>query len=126
MLKMKLFISEEIKAGAMLNSQKLRHNFEQVVQKVKQAQVIFSLFQKGMGRLKFDQILNFTTREVQQFFSQMPLIKSELKRFANEENTVILQADSATRAKQITQNLVDYGVDLPIVKSDQILIKKLK
>ena len=123
---MKLFISEEIKAGAMLNSQKLRHNFEQVVQKVKQAQVIFSLFQKGMGRLKFDQILNFTTREVQQFFSQMPLIKSELKRFANEENTVILQADSATRAKQITQNLVDYGVDLPIVKSDQILIKKLK
>lgn len=79
-----------------------------------------------MGRLKFDQILNFTTREVQQFFSQMPLIKSELKRFANEENTVILQADSATRAKQITQNLVDYGVDLPIVKSDQVLVKKLK
>ena len=75
-----------------------------------------------MGRLKFDQILNFTTREVQQFFSQMPLIKSELKRFANEENTVILQADSATRSKQITQNLVFYCVDLPIFKSDEILI----
>lgn len=79
-----------------------------------------------MGRLKFDQILNFTTREVQQFFSQMPLIKSELTRFANEGNTVVLQADSATRAKQIAQNLVDYGVDLPVVKPDQILAKKLK
>ena len=57
------FISEEIKSGAMLNSQKLRHNFERVIQRAKQAQVLFSLFQKGMGRLKFEQILNFTTRE---------------------------------------------------------------
>ncbi len=118
------FISEEIKAGAMLNSQKLRHSFERVVQKSKQAQILFSLFQKGMGRLKFDQILNFTTREVQQFFSQMPLIKSELTRFSNEENTVILQADSETRAKQIAQNLVDYGVDIPVVKADQLLSNK--
>ena len=118
------FISEEIKAGAMLNSQKLRHSFERVVQKSKQAQILFSLFQKGMGRLKFDQILNFTTREVQQFFSQMPLIKSELIRFSNEENTVILQADSETRAKQIAQNLVDYGVDIPVVKADQLLSNK--
>ena len=118
------FISEEIKAGAMLNSQKLRHSFERVVQKSKQAQMLFSLFQKGMGRLKFDQILNFTTREVQQFFSQMPLIKSELTRFSNEENTVILQADSETRAKQIAQNLVDYGVDIPVVKADQLLSNK--
>lgn len=118
------FISEEIKAGAMLNSQKLRHSFERVVQKSKQAQMLFSLFQKGMGRLKFDQILNFTTREVQQFFSQMPLIKSELTRFSNEGNTVILQADSETRAKQIAQNLVDYGVDIPVVKADQLLSNK--
>ena len=118
------FISEEIKAGAMLNSQKLRHSFERVVQKSKQAQILFSLFQKGMGRLKFDQILNFTTREVQQFFSQMPLIKSELTRFSNEGNTVILQADSETRAKQIAQNLVDYGVDIPVVKADQLLSNK--
>lgn len=118
------FISEEIKAGAMLNSQKLRHSFERVVQKSKQAQILFSLFQKGMGRLKFDQILNFTTREVQQFFSQMPLIKSELTRFSNEENTVILQANSETRAKQIAQNLVDYGVDIPVVKADQLLSNK--
>ena len=118
------FISEEIKAGAMLNSQKLRHSFERVVQKSKQAQMLFSLFQKGMGRLKFDQILNFTTREVQQFFSQMPLIKSELTGFSNEGNTVILQADSETRAKQIAQNLVDYGVDIPVVKADQLLLNK--
>ncbi len=108
----------------MLNSQKLRHSFERVVQKSKQAQILFSLFQKGMGRLKFDQILNFTTREVQQFFSQMPLIKSELTRFSNEGNTVILQADSETRAKQIAQNLVDYGVDIPVVKADQLLSNK--
>lgn len=40
------------------------------------------------------------------------------------KSTVILQADSETRAKQIAQNLVDYGVDIPIVKSDQIIENK--
>ncbi|WP_297816065.1 transcription-repair coupling factor [uncultured Lactobacillus sp.] len=114
------FISEEIKAGAMLDSQKLRNNFTHQLKKAKQSRLYFSLFQKGMGRLKFDQLLNFTTREVEQFFSQMPLIKTELKRFHTQKQTVVLQADSKIRAQQIQQNLVDYGIDVPVVSDDQI------
>ena len=114
------FISEEIKAGAMLDSQKLRSNFTNVLRKSKQNRLYFSLFQKGMGRLKFDQLLNFTSREVEQFFSQMPLIKTEVKRFHTQKQTVVIQADSKLRSQQIQQNFVDYGLDIPIVSADQI------
>ena len=62
--------------------------------------------------------------DMNNIIGQMPLIKSELTRFSNEGNTVILQADSETRAKQIAQNLVDYGVDIPVVKADQLLSNK--
>ena len=114
------FISEEIKAGAMLNSQSLRMDFGKVAKKAKQAKVLFSLFQKGMGRLKFDQITNFNTRQAEQFFSQMPLIKSELTSFHKEKQTVVLQADTEERARQIDQNLTDYGLDVPIVDQENI------
>lgn len=114
------FISEEIKTGAMLNSQKLRLTFANVIKKAKQKQIYFSLFQKGLGRMKLDQMVNFTTREPEHFFSQMPLIKTELTSFAKEKQTVVLQADNETRAQQIQQNLVDYGLDVPIFARDEI------
>ena len=114
------FISQEIKLGGMLNSQSLRLDFDKVTRKIKQPQVLFSLFQKGTGRMKFDQLLNFVSREPEQFFSQMPLIKSELTSFAKEKNTVILQADNEQRSHEIQQNLVDYGLDVPIVDNDHI------
>ncbi|MBP2057283.1 transcription-repair coupling factor (superfamily II helicase) [Lactobacillus colini] len=115
------FISEEVKAGAMLNSQSLRTDFIKVTKKAKQNQILFSLFQKGMGRLKLSQIINFNTRQPEQFFSQMPLIKSELTSFHKEKQTVVLQADNEERARQINQNLTDYGMDIPIVAKDNIV-----
>ena len=115
------FISEEIKAGAMLDSQNLRMDFSKVTKKAKQSMILLSLFQKGMGRLKLDQINNFTTRQSEQFFSQMPLIKSELISFHKENQTVVLQADNKERARQIDQNLTDYGLDIPIVSPENIV-----
>lgn len=116
------FISDEIKAGAMLNSQLLRSDFKKITKKAGQAQILFSLFQKGMGRLKLDQIVNFNTRQAEQFFSQMPLIKAELTSFHQDKQTVVLQADNQERARQINQNLADYGLDIPIIDKENIAL----
>lgn len=114
------FISEEIRAGAMLNNQNLRLDFSKVTKKAKQAKILFSLFQKGTGRIKLNQIANFNTRQAEQFFSQMPLLKTELTSFHKENQTVVLQADNEERARQIDQNLTDYGMDVPIVDQANI------
>ncbi|QNQ81796.1 transcription-repair coupling factor [Lactobacillus sp. PV012] len=115
------FLKEEVAAGAMLARQKLRLDFKKVLNHAKQVRVYFSIFQKGLGRLKLDQLANITTRQPQQFFSQMPLIKSELTSFHKEKQTVILQADSKQRAREINQTMIDYGLDIPIVAKDKIL-----
>lgn len=120
------FISQEIKKGQMLDSQKLRKNFAKTIKNFKQNEVFISLFQKGMGRLKFDQLVNVTSREPLQFFSQMPLIKSELKAFKKSKQTVVLQADSKIRAQQMLQILNDYDIDVPIVSKDKIKPKSIQ
>lgn len=53
-----------------------------------------------MGRLKLDQICDYKTQIPQQYFSQMPLIKTEIERYQLQEQTVVIQADNEERAKK--------------------------
>ena len=115
------FISDELKTGAMLPGQKLRADFDKVLSQDKHHRIYFSLFQRSMGRLRLGQMLNWQTREPEQFFSQMPLIKSELESYKKSGQTVILQADNNKRARQIDQTMVDFGLSLPIVGEDEII-----
>ncbi len=116
------FISDELKTGAMLPGQKLRADFDKVLSQDKHHRIYFSLFQRSMGRLRLGQMLNWQTREPEQFFSQMPLIKSELESYKKSGQTVILQADNDKRARQIDQTMVDFGLSLPIVGEDEIIV----
>lgn len=120
------FISDEIKAGLMLNSQKLRLNLTTVLRQSKHNRLYLSLFQKGMGQLRFDDFFNWPCREPEQFFSQMPLIKSELNKYQKQGYTVILQADNEKRSKQIQSNLIDFDLNLPIVAKDKLVEHKLQ
>ena len=115
------FISDELKTGAMLSHQELRSDFDDVLSKDKHHRIYFSLFQRSMGRLRLGQMLNWQTREPEQFFSQMPLIKSELESYQKSGQTVVLQADNDKRARQIDQTMADFGLNLPIVGEDELV-----
>ena len=109
------FIDDELKTGAMIPGQSLRSDFHKVWGKDEHNHIYFSLFQRSIGRIKLGQLFDWQTREPEQFFSQMPLIKSEIESFQKKGQTVILQADNNKRAKQISQTMAEFGMDVPIV-----------
>lgn len=109
------FIDDELKTGAMIPGQSLRSDFHKVWGKDEHNHIYFSLFQRSIGRIKLGQLFDWQTREPEQFFSQMPLIKSEIESFQKKGQTVILQADNNKRAKQISQTMAEFGMDIPIV-----------
>ncbi|UZX31127.1 transcription-repair coupling factor [Lactobacillus helsingborgensis] len=109
------FIDDELKTGAMIPGQSLRRDFHKVWGKDEHNHIYFSLFQRSIGRIKLGQLFDWQTREPEQFFSQMPLIKSEIESFQKKGQTVILQADNNKRAKQISQTMAEFGMDVPIV-----------
>lgn len=115
------FIADENKTGAMLPSQKLRFDFEKVMRQDSHHRIYFSLFQRSMGRIRLGQLFNWHSREPEQFFSQMPLIKSELINYAKAKRTVVLQADNEKRAKQISQTMLEFGLDLPEVGPQDLI-----
>lgn len=118
------FIQEQEEAGAMLLGQKLRLSWEQQLKQDQHHRLYLSLFERSLGRIRLGQNLNWQVREAEQFFGQMPLIKSELENYAQAGDTVIVQADSQKRAEQISQTFLEYGLDLPIVTSDALQAKR--
>ena len=96
------------------NIKNSRLDFTSIFNQIVQAKIYSSLFQVSVNDLKIDQLLNLHTREPQQFFSQMSLIKNELSVYELQQQTVIIQADNLVRAKQIKSTFADYGIDITL------------
>ncbi|BDR60936.1 transcription-repair coupling factor [Lactobacillus xylocopicola] len=114
------FVDDELKTGAMLPGQELRTNFSQTWSGDQHHHIYFSLFQRSIGRIRLGQLFDWPTRQPEQFFSQLPLLKTELASYQKKGQTVILQADNAKRARQINQTLTEFGLEVPIVEPDQL------
>lgn len=106
------------------NIKNCRLDFTSIFNQIVQAKIYSSLFQVSVNDLKIDQLLNLHTREPQQFFSQMSLIKNELSVYELQQQTVIIQADNLVRAKQIKSTFADYGIDIAIAAENRLIPNK--
>ena len=91
----------------MLPDQRLMMDAQALIKKDTHAHLYLSLFQKGMGKLKLDALNNLPTRTVQQFFSQMPLLKTEIAHWQKQKQTVIVLVSDPKRVKKIDQTFHD-------------------
>lgn len=106
------------------NMKNSRLDFTSIFNQIVQAKIYSSLFQVSVNDLKIDQLLNLHTRDPQQFFSQMSLIKNELSVYELQQQTVIIQADNLVRAKQIKSTFADYGIDITIAAENKLIPNK--
>ena len=84
-------------------------------------QTYLALFQKGLGQVKLAQISDLATREMQRFFSQLDLLKGELKRWQSQGATVVIMANSPERRNQVATTLADFGVAVVQTAPDQLM-----
>lgn len=83
-------------------------------------QTYLALFKKGMGQLRFQQLTELTTRSMQQFFGQMELLKSELTRFKEQGETVIIMTKSDERRASVAKTLDEFGIDVVETSLDDL------
>jgi transcription-repair coupling factor (superfamily II helicase) len=88
-----------------------------IVKEDKHAQLMLALFQKGMGSLRFQAITNITTRAMQQFFGQLPVMKTEIDRWQKQNQTVVLLVQDEERLEKIEQTLDDFEIKVVLTKS---------
>ncbi|WP_280515176.1 CarD family transcriptional regulator, partial [Lactobacillus nasalidis] len=109
------YLAGQIAAKMMTSRQQLRLDLEAVLKKDSHHRMYVSLMTHSMGRLRFGQHLAWDSREPQQFFSQMELLKTELESYAKKGQTVVLQLSSRRQAEEFSRSCHDYDIYLPLV-----------
>lgn len=111
---------DKLAARQIFSDQTFGLHFQDVLKRDKHAEVFFALFQKGMGNMRFDGLLEIQTRAMQQFFGQMPLLKQEIQRWQAAKQTVVMMMTNEERLNKVSQTLDDFGINAVMTKIDDI------
>ncbi|MGX7030538.1 transcription-repair coupling factor [Vagococcus zengguangii] len=97
----------------MLTDISFGQDIRKLIKQERISQSFLSLFQKGMGRMKFKAVTSFECRAMQQFFGQMPLLKEEVANWHKKKETVIILASDEEKSQKLLEMMEDY--DIPVV-----------
>ncbi|MGY3766985.1 transcription-repair coupling factor [Vagococcus vulneris] len=116
------WITMKMEENVLFNTETLGGDFRTIIKGLKQSKTYFSLFQKGMGNLRFQAIYPFQYRPMQQFFGQMGLLKTELDRWSKQGQTVVILAESRERAKILEKLMIDLEVSVVVSDNEDLLL----
>lgn len=102
------------------------YSFHDQVRNLSLSTTFFSLFQKGMGNLRFQAIHNFQYRSMQQFFGQMPLLKTEMDRWEKQKQTVIVFVPTKERSQKVEELFRDFEITSVTTSANQLLEGKIQ
>ncbi|WP_334329155.1 transcription-repair coupling factor [Companilactobacillus sp. HBUAS59699] len=115
------WLASQLEYGKALPEQVIRQSFIEMMKKNENPQVYMSAFQQGMGHIRLDQLHNVPVRSMQQFFSQMPLLKSEVERWQKQGYTILLLISNEKRISAINNTLIDFGIKATLTTSDKVI-----
>lgn len=116
------FQMDKVQTAIMLPKQTLKLDVKTVLSQAKQRKIYLSHFQKGLGRLRLSYIEDYAYRSVPQFFSQMPLIKTELDRLIKQQFTVVVTLGDKKRLDKVSQTFFDFNIPHVLTTYDTLEI----
>lgn len=119
------YLTAELHSGILFSDQNLLLPFYEQL-KVQKKVTFFSSFQKGLGNLRFDAMFNFTSHVMQQFFSQLPLLTEELKRYKKQNQTVIILSPNEKQLDKAVEVLEEFEIQPLITSPDDIMPNKIQ
>ncbi|MCM0582026.1 transcription-repair coupling factor [Weissella diestrammenae] len=93
-----------------------------LAQSDKHTSIVVSPLQRSIGTLKQTSLTHFITRPAQQFYGQMPLIKSEMMRWQKQKYTIVLLTNTSARETKLAAMLNDFQVTVNVVAPDKLMV----
>ncbi|UOR10685.1 transcription-repair coupling factor [Halobacillus amylolyticus] len=92
---------------------------------MKQPRLYMSVFMRHIPNTHPQNVINVSSRQMQQFHGQMNLLKNEMDRWIKQDYSVIIMAPDETRAEKIHSVLADYDMEAVVTKEQVRLPVKL-
>ncbi len=102
--------TEMLEQQDIVNGLQLSFDWYQVWDKMNFPKIYMSLFLRHIPNTKPENIINISSRQMQQFHGQMNLLKNEMDRWMQAEYSVVIIAADGERAKRVERVLDDYDM----------------
>ncbi len=93
---------------------KFSFDWPTIKEKFQQQRIYMSVFLRHIPNTQPENIVNLSSRAMQEFHGQMPLFKSELERWKKSNFSVVILTANKERAEKVQSILYDYGMEVPI------------
>ena len=106
-----------LQQGELLPSLQIYQSYTEMMSRIPQPRLYLSLFLRQVPYVSPQNIVNFITRNMQDFHGQMHVLKGEMERWKKTGMNVVFLAADQERAKRLQRVLYDYEIEVDIVSS---------
>ncbi|MFZ3578491.1 transcription-repair coupling factor [Virgibacillus sp. DJP39] len=104
--------SNLLETNKMVQKSKFSFDWHDVWQNMKQPRLYMSVFMRHIPNTQPQNIINLSSRSMQEFHGQMHLFKNELKRWAKSEASVVILVPNKQRMEKVQSIFADYDINV--------------
>lgn len=105
-----------LEANQTVRKLNLSFDWHDTWEKMNRPKLYMSVFMRHIPNTQPQNIVNISSRQMQQFHGQMNLLKNEMDRWEKQEFSVLILAPDQERAERIQSVLEDYDMESVIAK----------
>ena len=115
-----------LEANQTVRDLKLSFDWQDTWAKMDRPRLYMSVFMRHIPNTQPQNIINISSRQMQQFHGQMNLLKNEMDRWIKQDFSVLILAPDDQRAEKIQSVLEDYEMEAVIAKESSISLPLVK
>ncbi|HLR79510.1 MAG TPA: transcription-repair coupling factor [Bacillota bacterium] len=113
-----------LEANRMVKGSQFSFDWQTTLDKIKHRRLYMSVFLRHIPNTQPQNIVNLSSRAMQEFHGQMHLLKNELQRWKKGDYSVIILAPNQKRAEKIHSIFMDYEIDCALSNDLQLPVYK--
>ncbi|MFD1849258.1 transcription-repair coupling factor [Oceanobacillus bengalensis] len=113
-----------LESGKMVQNSRFSFDWQTVLDHMKQNRLYLSVFLRHIPNTNPQNIINLSTRLMQDFHGQMHLFKNELNRWNKGDSSVVILAPNEKRAEKIHSIFTDYDIEAAVTKELKLPVEK--
>lgn len=114
------FFTTLLEQHQVIPGMKFSFDWTTIKDKFKQQKIYMSVFLRHIANTQPENIVNISSRAMQEFHGQMPLFKSELERWKKSNFSVIILTANKERAEKVQSILDDYGMEVQVQLDEEL------
>src|SRR5690625_2789206 len=116
--------SSMLASNQMVKDSSFSFDWHTIWEKMQQPRLYMSVFLRHIPNTQPENIINFSSRTMQEFHGQMNLFKNELQRWDKGDYSVVVLAPNEKRAEKIHSIFLDYDIEASIADELELPVKK--